>query len=218
LAVKVFTYNLHRLLQRFFFCAGFISLSFATEQLLPNQRQDRILEWLQNEQFVSIDQLVKRLGVSIMTVHRDLDQLVHANLIEKVHGGAALPKLASDSGHTTAVCGLCETALQQRTLVTLQFITGEQISFCCPHCALLYPSDSEATALVLGRDFIYGRMVNLGQAFFVVASQISICCVPSVLCFANEDDAQRFKRGFDGAVMSYGKAKLHLADHHRILT
>jgi hypothetical protein len=35
LAVKVFTYNLHRLLQRFFFCAGFISLSFATEQLKP---------------------------------------------------------------------------------------------------------------------------------------------------------------------------------------
>jgi hypothetical protein len=35
LAVKVFTYNLHRLLQRFFFCAGFISLSFATEQLQP---------------------------------------------------------------------------------------------------------------------------------------------------------------------------------------
>ena len=56
--------------------------------LLARQRQARILERVRDEGAVRVAALVRELGVSDMTVRRDLEQLHDQGLLEKVHGGA----------------------------------------------------------------------------------------------------------------------------------
>src|SRR5215212_9020876 len=56
--------------------------------LLREQRQQEILEELERAGSVSVAALSRRLGVSDMTVRRDLDDLSARSLLRKVHGGA----------------------------------------------------------------------------------------------------------------------------------
>jgi len=57
--------------------------------VLARQRQARILEWVHEHGGVRVAELVHELGVSDMTVRRDLEYLHERGLLEKVHGGAA---------------------------------------------------------------------------------------------------------------------------------
>jgi DeoR/GlpR family transcriptional regulator of sugar metabolism len=56
--------------------------------VLARQRQDVILEEVRRTGAVQVSDLVLRLGVSDMTVRRDLDVLARRGLVEKVYGGA----------------------------------------------------------------------------------------------------------------------------------
>ncbi len=56
---------------------------------LARQRQALILEQVREQGAVRVADLVSSLGVSDMTVRRDLELLHERGLIEKVHGGAA---------------------------------------------------------------------------------------------------------------------------------
>jgi len=56
---------------------------------LARQRQALILEQVREHGAVRVADLVTALGVSDMTVRRDLELLHERGLIEKVHGGAA---------------------------------------------------------------------------------------------------------------------------------
>ncbi len=56
---------------------------------LARQRQTLILERVREEGAVRVADLVRALGVSDMTIRRDLEILNERGLIEKVHGGAA---------------------------------------------------------------------------------------------------------------------------------
>jgi len=56
---------------------------------LARQRQALILEQVREHGAVRVADLVTSLGVSDMTVRRDLSSCQERGLIEKVHGGAA---------------------------------------------------------------------------------------------------------------------------------
>ncbi|MBC6450230.1 DeoR/GlpR family DNA-binding transcription regulator [Actinokineospora xionganensis] len=56
--------------------------------MLARQRQEVILDEIRRTGAVQVHALVTRLGVSDMTVRRDLDVLAKRGLLEKVHGGA----------------------------------------------------------------------------------------------------------------------------------
>ncbi len=56
--------------------------------LLPAERQQRILEFLMKEFTVRGSHLSELLGVSEMTIRRDLDVLEQQGLVERTHGGA----------------------------------------------------------------------------------------------------------------------------------
>lgn len=58
--------------------------------MLAAQRRERILEEVRRVGGVRVSELTQLLGVSDMTVRRDLEQLRQARLLEKVHGGATL--------------------------------------------------------------------------------------------------------------------------------
>ncbi len=56
--------------------------------MLARQRQTRILERVREDGGARVAELARDLGVSDMTVRRDLELLHNQGLIEKVHGGA----------------------------------------------------------------------------------------------------------------------------------
>jgi DeoR/GlpR family transcriptional regulator of sugar metabolism len=59
--------------------------------MLAKHRQTLILEDIRRAGSVRVSDLTQRLGVSDMTIRRDLEVLAKSGLIEKVHGGAVLP-------------------------------------------------------------------------------------------------------------------------------
>ncbi|GLX97994.1 DeoR/GlpR family DNA-binding transcription regulator [Herbidospora sp. NBRC 101105] len=58
--------------------------------MLAQQRQQAILERVRRTGGVRVADLVRDLGVSDMTIRRDLEALADRGLIEKVHGGATV--------------------------------------------------------------------------------------------------------------------------------
>ncbi|GAA3117992.1 DeoR/GlpR family DNA-binding transcription regulator [Planomonospora alba] len=56
--------------------------------MLAQQRQQAILERVRSSGGVRVADLVRELGVSDMTIRRDLEVLAERGLLEKVHGGA----------------------------------------------------------------------------------------------------------------------------------
>jgi DeoR/GlpR family transcriptional regulator of sugar metabolism len=56
--------------------------------LVPEQRQDRIAELVLKQPFIAAKNLAERFDVSLMTIHRDLDELEAHGVLRKVRGGA----------------------------------------------------------------------------------------------------------------------------------
>jgi len=56
--------------------------------LAPGRRRERIAEFVLGHDLVSAKDLAARFDVSVMTIHRDLDELEQQGVLRKVHGGA----------------------------------------------------------------------------------------------------------------------------------
>ncbi|WP_405010056.1 DeoR/GlpR family DNA-binding transcription regulator [Kitasatospora sp. NBC_01539] len=69
----------------------------ADAALLASQRRSLIVDLVRQSGAVRVSDLVEQFGVSDMTIRRDLDALVRAGVVQKVHGGAvAVPGGAVD--------------------------------------------------------------------------------------------------------------------------
>ncbi|HWE89109.1 MAG TPA: DeoR/GlpR family DNA-binding transcription regulator [Pseudonocardiaceae bacterium] len=66
--------------------------------MLARQRQTLILDEVRRSGAVRVSRLVDRLGVSDMTVRRDLDVLASRGLLEKVYGGAIAGQSVDEPG------------------------------------------------------------------------------------------------------------------------
>jgi len=62
----------------------------SNSQLMADERHRYVLETLQQHGSCKVADLALALGVSEMTIHRDLASLARRNLLRKVHGGAVL--------------------------------------------------------------------------------------------------------------------------------
>src|SRR5580692_4381879 len=60
-------------------------------RMLARHRQSLILQAVRSDGSARVSDLTQRLGVSDMTIRRDLEVLARDGLVEKVHGGAVLP-------------------------------------------------------------------------------------------------------------------------------
>ncbi len=60
------------------------------EQPLPAERHRRISELLRERQVVRVSSLSEMLGVSEVTIRRDLEELEQRGVLERTHGGAIL--------------------------------------------------------------------------------------------------------------------------------
>lgn len=172
--------------------------------LLPAARRQKILAEVERQGSVSTVALARLLGVSEMTVHRDLAWLASRELVQKVFGGATA--LTPPVTHQ-AVCAVCGTAAGRSLDFTVQVRDGATQTACCPHCGLMLLKQLGLQAeSAVTFDFITRRTVNVRSATYVVASAATPCCEPSVLAFGTPDDAARFRAGFGGQIADLEEA------------
>ncbi|MGH3355144.1 MAG: DeoR family transcriptional regulator, partial [Nocardioidaceae bacterium] len=93
--------------------------------MLAKQRQDRILAEVRRHGVVRVRNLVELLGVSDMTVRRDLSVLASQGLVDKVHGGASAGDL-----RTTEEPGFQAKSL--RDLAEKEAIAGRAVELVRP--------------------------------------------------------------------------------------
>ncbi len=179
--------------------------------MLAIERRDYILNKLRKEGRVHVRELSEELGVSHMTIHRDLDYLVEQDdRVKKVFGGAIMERPYQPE---VGRCAMCGKPVPTRTAISLQTLSGERLEACCPHCGLLLLEMRDDIISGMATDFILERAVNLKSAVFLIESDVVVCCSPSVLCFGDEEHARRFQRGFGGEITSLDEAKKQVTLH-----
>lgn len=179
-----------------------------TATLLAAQRRQQILDEVRAHGAVRTADLTRRLGVSEMTVHRDLDRLAAEGFIQKVFGGAVVVRPAEAQSR----CAICGAAPEKRLDFTVHAVDGTRAVACCPHCGLLLVRRlGEQVQSAVTFDFVTRQPVNARAASFVLASQATPCCAPSLLAFGRREDAERFQAGFGGHLATFEEAVEWLA-------
>lgn len=168
-------------------------------------RQQELLDWLQTKNSISISEIEERFNISPATAYRDAKALLQTGAAAKTSNGIKLSAPASQEGK----CAFCGGTINERAAFVIRLQDGSQRKACCPHCGLMALGELEA-ASALASDFLYGRMVNVRQAFFLLESSVNLCCSPSVLCFASQTDAAHFQAGFGGSVCTLEQAAKRL--------
>jgi DeoR/GlpR family transcriptional regulator of sugar metabolism len=64
-----------------------------TENMLPNQRREKILDMIKEDGHAKVIQLSKIFKVTEVTIRQDLEKLEKDGFVEREHGGAYLKNL-----------------------------------------------------------------------------------------------------------------------------
>ena len=176
-----------------------------------NDRQQTLLEMLQERNSVSIEEIEQAFSISTPTAYRDVHALVQAGVAVKTNGGVKLQ--TSSEGK----CSFCGGTINERTTFIFHLQDGSQKKACCPHCGLMGLGQSNVVS-ALASDFLYGRMINARQAAFLLESSVTMCCEPSVLCFGSEIEAKNFQAGFGGKLYSLEDATKRVNELMKIQT
>ncbi|MEV4410958.1 substrate-binding domain-containing protein [Catellatospora sp. NPDC049609] len=67
-------------------------MTLSEPPLLPDQRRERLLADLRARGTLRVSEIARALGVTTVTVRRDIAQLADEGAIERVHGGIRLPR------------------------------------------------------------------------------------------------------------------------------
>ncbi len=183
--------------------------------MLPINRQQQIVDILNQEGIVYISDLSRKFNVSEMTIHRDLAHLETEGYLRKVRGGAVpvpQPPSLRSQGAAPESCFMCQMTPRSQTQMTLNLTEGGVKRACCPHCGLhgmQMMSGKIVSALVT--DFLRGNIINAQSAIYLVEPDITVCCTPTVLAFQRKDDAARFQAGFGGQLMGMIATLDHLS-------
>jgi hypothetical protein len=172
----------------------------------PDDRREKILQQLHQTGRLSMEDIVREHGISLMTANRDVRDLEEKKSIRRVRGGIALPGTASQP----EVCSMCRRPVPERTRFLFTSPTSDIQTACCPHCGVSQMRGS-STSGVFATDFLYGRLISAEVCAYVVGSQVRLCCSPSVLSFENREDAVRFQSGFGGQVLDLEQTLRFLA-------
>ncbi|WP_221563364.1 DeoR family transcriptional regulator [Alkalihalobacillus sp. TS-13] len=174
--------------------------------MLPIERQQQILTWLQQEGSLKVSEISNRLDVSEMTVYRDLKPLLERGEVEKTSKGISLGQ--QTTAPTINACTYCHKT--DRTRHSVQLITKHQTveNTCCPHCGLLrYEDIKEEVSQILCSDFLQDTTISAKMATFLLKPNINLnCCHPQVIAFGSLKQAQQFQKGFGGELYSFTEA------------
>ena len=169
------------------------------KNLSPRQRE--ILMLVQKNNDLSIEVLRQTIGVSQATAYREIQELSQMGLVAKIPGGISQIESSSDR------CIQCRGETNTRTAFIIEQKDGKKHSACCAHCGMMALANNSNISTAMTVDFVYGKMLNVSQAWYVLNSAVSLCCNPSLLSFSNHEDATRFTQGFGGEVLDFPNAQ-----------
>lgn len=178
--------------------------------MLPIERQQQILDWLKKEGALKVSALSSRLGISEMTVYRDIQSLVEEQKVEKTSNGVALKTAVSTVADT---CSYCFKKADTRLAFQLIKTNNQVEQACCAHCGLLrYRDIADEVAYVIGKDYLTDITFNAKTGTFLMSAEIKLnCCEPQLIPFANSNQAIRFQLGFGGESYPFEEAVERLA-------
>ncbi|MGN9863706.1 DeoR family transcriptional regulator [Bacillus swezeyi] len=174
--------------------------------MLPIKRRQQILSWIKEEETLRISDISKRLNVSEMTVYRDIKPLTENGQVIKIAGGIALNRPKQQPGQLCFVCG--KGAANSRLSVQIVRTDSRIEHFCCAHCAMLrYEKIKDDVSQIICRDFLLDTTISARMAVFLLDAELHLhCCEPQAIPFASAADAEKFKKGFGGKLLSFDDA------------
>ncbi|MFD7706376.1 DeoR/GlpR family DNA-binding transcription regulator [Streptomyces sp. NPDC059785] len=142
------------------------------QNLLAEQRRALILDEVRRRGGVRVNELTRRLGVSDMTVRRDLDALARQGVVEKVHGGAVPvveasthePGFEAKSGlELTAKEDIARAAAQLVAPGTAIALSGGTTTYALAHQLVDVPDLTVVTNSVRVADVFHAAQRGSGQ-------------------------------------------------------
>ncbi|MEU6992180.1 DeoR/GlpR family DNA-binding transcription regulator [Streptomyces sp. NPDC046465] len=142
------------------------------QNLLAEQRRALILDEVRRRGGVRVNELTRKLGVSDMTVRRDLDALARQGVLEKVHGGAVPvveasthePGFEAKSGlELTAKEDIARTAASLVAPGTAIALSGGTTTYALAHHLLDVPDLTVVTNSVRVADVFHSAQRTSGQ-------------------------------------------------------
>ncbi|MET7684600.1 DeoR/GlpR family DNA-binding transcription regulator [Streptomyces sp. NPDC005423] len=142
------------------------------QNLLAEQRRALILDEVRRRGGVRVNELTKKLGVSDMTVRRDLDALARQGVLEKVHGGAVPvveasthePGFEAKSGlELTAKENIARAAARLVTPGTAIALSGGTTTYALAQQLLEVPDLTVVTNSVRVADVFHAAQRSSGQ-------------------------------------------------------
>jgi len=121
--------------------------------MIPEERRNRILSRLTEKGVYSVDELVKELSVSRITIQRDIKILKEKGLLQKIHGG-----VRAAEEHTAFFETLFNTRLNQNYDKKME-IASKAVGFVRDHSTIFI--DSSSTCYIFARELFKKRFVNL---------------------------------------------------------
>ncbi|MFG3613358.1 DeoR family transcriptional regulator [Rummeliibacillus stabekisii] len=172
-----------------------------------SERQQLIRDMILYRHNLKISELSQTLGVSEMTVHRDIKPLVEEGFIMKTYGGITLVRDQSPQHVEDDDCVYCHRKCDERLVYRIILSNGKRENACCSHCGILrHLQLGDEVAQAICTDFLTGTTISAHLAWFVIDTTVHIrCCQPQVLVFETEEFAQNFVKGFGGRVNTFSE-------------
>jgi|SRR5690625_174165 len=173
--------------------------------MLPAERLKYIKKLIRDKKYMKISDLSQALGVSEMTIHRDIKPLIETGIIIKTFGGIAL---AQDSIYDKNTCIYCNRNISDRLAYRI-ILTNHDIEIaCCAHCGLLrHRQLGSYVRQSICYDFFKQTTISAPLASYVMDTSLDMgCCQPQVLTFKRYDHAEKFVKGFGGHIYSFQQA------------
>jgi DeoR/GlpR family transcriptional regulator of sugar metabolism len=176
--------------------------------MFPVERQNRIRELIANQHTMKISELSGILGVSEMTIHRDIKPLIDEGYISKTFGGITLKYVPVTPHASLDHCVICHKTINEKLAYRI-ILAGSKIeTACCAHCGLIRHHqlhDDKVQAICY--DFLNQTTISASLATYVMDTSINIgCCQPQVLSFNLKEHAEKFVKGFGGTVYTFEEA------------
>lgn len=186
--------------------------------MLAHERQERIKELIQTRHNLKISELSHLLGVSEMTIHRDIKPLVEAGIIKKTFGGISLVRAEPARNANPDDCVYCHRKIDQRLSFRLILSNHRVESACCAHCGILRKLQlGDEVIQSICYDFFSHATISASMAWFVMDTSVDMqCCQPQLLAFGRKDYAEGFTRGFGGVVLSFAEAMKRLCSMEKV--
>ncbi|WP_185959664.1 DeoR family transcriptional regulator [Lentibacillus cibarius] len=176
--------------------------------MLPIERQDKIKELLNKHHNMKISELSQELGVSEMTIHRDLKPLIDDGAVLKTFGGVSIAGKENDHKPASKDCVFCGRSTNERLAYRLILSNNRTETACCAHCGLLrHRQLGDDVIQAICPDFLRQTTLSAQLAFYVIDTSVEIgCCHPQVLTFERSEDADKFVKGFGGTIYHLAEA------------